>query len=101
MFQLSFRLSFVLRSKKIVGRVFSQFLKKGNAALRYILICSWAKEHKREWFLWKLQEKLVEFTTWNYARFGYLILALKTFSTGPIFKREIAFSSRTRPRVGR
>lgn len=74
---------------------------KGNAALRYILISSWAKEHKREWFQWKLQEKLLEFTTWNYARFGYLILALKTFSTGPIFKREIAFSSRTRPRRGR
>lgn len=25
--------------------------------------------------------------------FGYLILALNTFSTGPMFKREIAFSS--------
>ena len=25
---------------------------KGNAALRYILISSRAKEHKREWFQW-------------------------------------------------
>lgn len=69
---------------------------KGNAALRYILISSWAKEHKRA------MEVARKTTRIHYMELCPLWLSypsIENFLDG--FKREIAFSSRTRPRRGR